>query len=478
MTPQKNDPPSANSPETGEAAAPPAEVVAPPVEAAKTWRVGTLVYTTPALLLLFLYLIGGDFLENMRERGMGPVVQLLLLQLQASNLFVAVLVGSVPSAMGMLISPVVSMLSDRHRGRWGRRIPFIAVPLPFALVSMVGLALSPALGRLLHEWLGAASPGTNFCGLSFFVLFWTIYEVTAVVTSAVFGGLLADVVPQSVMGRFMGLWRASSLLAGVLFNYFLIGHAEKEYFWMLTGMALLYGIGYGVICWKVKEGQYPPPEEFPQNSKITFYSGMLTYLRECFAQPFYLLYFVARTVGMVAFGPFNTFSLYYMKSIGLDIGLGGKFTALTYGISFVLSYFLGALADRFHPLRVGLGFLGLYAGIAIGGWFFANTPSSFIVFYVLHGVVSGAYMTGTASLQQRILPRDRFAQFASAGGIIGAFAFMIMPPITGFLIDSSGNNYRITFLMNGILCLLALCFFGLFFRAWKKRGGDAAYIAP
>jgi MFS family permease len=428
--------------------------------------------------VLFLYLIGGDFLENMRERGMGPVVQLILLQLKASNLFVAFLTGSLPTALGLFIAPVVSMLSDRHRGRWGRRIPFIAVPLPIVVVSMIGLALAPSLGSHLHAWLGDASPGANFCALGFFILFWSIYDVASVVTSAVFGGLLADVVPQAVMGRFMGLWRASSLLAGILFNYFLIGHAEKEYFWMLTGMAILYGIGYGVICWKVKEGNYPPPEQLPANTKFVFYSGMLTYLRECFAQPFYLLYFFARTVGGLAFAPFNTFSLFYMKNIGVDIGFGGKFTALTYAISFVLSYLLGSLADRFHPLRLGLAFLSIYALVALGGWFLAGSPNMFLVFYVLHGVVSGAFMTGVASLHQRILPRDRFAQFASAGGIVGALAYMIIPAAIGFLIDISGNNYRITFLLNAGFTLVALILFALFFRAWKKHGGDSAYIAP
>jgi len=87
-------------------------------------------------------------------------------------------------------------------------------------------------------------------------------------------------------------------------------------------------------------------------------------------------------------------------------------------------------------------------------------------------------MTGTAALQQRILPRDRFAQFASAGGILGSLGFMVMQPAVGLILDLTGQNYRITFLMNAVLALLALALFVCFFKKWKARGGDASYTAP
>ena len=49
-------------------------------------------------------------------------------------------------------------MSDRHRGRWGRRIPFLLIPTPIIVLSVVGLAFSPLLGRHLHSALGASSP--------------------------------------------------------------------------------------------------------------------------------------------------------------------------------------------------------------------------------------------------------------------------------------------------------------------------------
>lgn len=457
---------------------PDSDPVQPASSGTKTWRVGTLVYTTPALVLLFVWLIGGDFLENMRERGMGPVILLMLKRFEASNFLVGLLVGSLPTAIGMILSPVISMMSDRHRGKYGRRIPFIAVPLPFAVVSMVGLAFAPTLGEIIHNALGPSSPGLNFWVLCLFVFFWSIYDIATVVAGAVFGGLVNDVVPPQVIGRFFGLFRASSLLAGILFNYFLMGKVEEYYFWLLIIMTALFAIGYGVICWKVKEGEYPPPEEIPAGGRFAFFSMAKTYVRECLTQPFYLLFYTARTFGNLAFGPFNAFSIFYAKSIGLDMGVYGKALALTYTISIVVTYAIGSLADRLHPLRLGVLFMAFYSVVILAAWFFAGGTTAFLWFFVAHGVISGAYMTGTASLQQRILPRDRFAQFASAGGILGSLAFMIMQPAAGLILDMFGQNYRLTFLMNGILSLLALALLVWFYHAWKRRGGAEHYAAP
>jgi hypothetical protein len=40
-----------------------------------------------------------------------------------------------------------------------------------------------------------------------------------VIANAVFGGLINDVVPPALIGRFFGLFRAVSLLAGIIFNF-------------------------------------------------------------------------------------------------------------------------------------------------------------------------------------------------------------------------------------------------------------------
>ena len=61
----------------------------------------------------------------------------------------------------LLIGPVISYRSDRHRGRWGRRIPYLMLTAPLTAVTMFALAYSPVMGAWLHQQLGwdAASRG-------------------------------------------------------------------------------------------------------------------------------------------------------------------------------------------------------------------------------------------------------------------------------------------------------------------------------
>ena len=96
----------------------------------------------------------------------------------------------------------------------------------------------------------------------------------------------------------------------------------------------------------------------------------------------------------------------------------GRFLAITYAISLFLAYGIGFLADRFHPLRLGLLALGIYGMMGVLAGFLIRDEASFGVAFIAHGVISGSFFTATASLQQRLFPRESFAQFASAGGII------------------------------------------------------------
>jgi len=158
--------------------------------------------------------------------------------------------------------------------------------------------------------------------------------------------------------------------------------------------------------------------------------------------------------------------------------LYGKCISLTFFISLCLSYPLGWLADVVHPLRMLLATLACHIIVTLSGFFLISSPHSFLVAWISHGVLAGCFYTGTASLALRLFPQERFAQFASAAGIIGAPAGILLAPLVGMLIDSSGNAYRVTFLAGAILSGLALL------AAWRVHGrflllgGPRNYQAP
>ena len=161
----------------------------------KTWRAGTLVYTSGGLVILFAWLLWGDFAWSMKERVAAPVFTIVLKKFQASDTLLGTLTGSLPAAINIILLPIICVRSDRHRGRWGRRIPFLLATTPIAALSMVGLAFSPKLGLAAHSSV-----------LAFLGLFWVLFEVGSLTANQIFGAFVNDVVPQPLMGRFYGLF--------------------------------------------------------------------------------------------------------------------------------------------------------------------------------------------------------------------------------------------------------------------------------
>lgn len=445
--------------------------------AEKVWRVGSITYTMAGVVILFSWLLWGDFAWSMKERSVYSVVQLMLRKFGASDLLLGLLMGTLPNAIGMVLGPVISYRSDRHRGRWGRRIPYLLITTPIAVFAMVGMACCPVLGRMLHQAVPELFD-LNTAVLLFFGLFWVIFEIGTLAANAIFGALINDVVPSCFLGRFFALFRALSLLAGMCFNYWLLGKAEVYYHWVFIGIGALYGIGFLMMCLKVKEGEYPEPVQNDDPRSRGFFGAAKIYFRECFSNKYYLWVFGAYTLSILAFGPVNTFSLFFAKSLQMDMTLYGRYLALTYLISLCLSYFLGMLADRYHPLRVGIVTIAIYFLAALWGGLFISGPQTFAVAFVAHGVVSGVFFTTTASYGQRLFPKARFAQFNSALALIMALGNMLLAPAVGRFLDYTHHAYRYTYLLSAALALLGLVASLVLCRKFAKLGGVSAYQAP
>ncbi len=445
----------------------------------KRWTVGTLTYTTGGLAVLFCWLLWGDFAWSMRERSVPSVIQLLFKKYDASDMVTGLLIGSLPAALAMLIGPIISYKSDRHRSRWGRRIPFLLIPTPIAVLAMVGLAFSPQLGEWLHELPALKGWGLNVSILLSLGLFWTLFEFASIIANSVFGGLVNDVVPQPVLGRFFGLFRALSLIAGIIFNFWMLGKAETHFVEIFIGIGLLYGVGFTVMCLKVKEGTYPPPPDEPlPGSAGGFFSAAKVYFRDCFGHSYYLWFFGVMSLCAIAGSPVNLFSVFYARSVNMSMGDYGTCLALTYLISLVLAYPLGALADRFHPLRVSLVAMGLYVLTSLWGGLYADNARNFGIIFVVHGVLMGTYFTASASLAQKLLPRQRFAELNSACGILISVTSIVVPPSIGLLLDQSGHVYRYTFYAGAGISVVALACGGVLYRKFMALGGPSSYRPP
>jgi MFS family permease len=417
----------------------------------------------------------------MRDRSVGPMAQWYLKHLDVPNVLFALLISTFPAAVGFLIMPVISYKSDRHRGPLGRRIPFLLITTPIAAFGMLGLGLCPVLGPIVHQALGSVSPGEKVSTLLCFGLFWGAFEFATIAASAVFNGLINDVVPAPLLGRFYGLFRAVSLLDGIIFNRWIFGHVDENYTVILVVIAVFYGAGFMWVCRKVKEGNYPPPppeEEGAPGPLSGFFKGAKSYFRECFSRSYYVWVFVMLTAATVCFTPVNTFSIPYARSLDMSMETYGNCLALTFTISLLLAYPLGWLADLFHPLRMGLVCLFGYLAVTAWGAVFARDAQSFAVALVMHGVLSGCYTTCAASLGLRLFPQSKYAQFASAAGIMVSTCGMTLGPLIGTLIDVTGDLYYHTFTIGCALSIVALASGWYVHGKFMRLGGPRGYTPP
>ena len=457
----------------------PSGLSTPTTPVAGTWKVGTLTYTSAGLTALFCWLLLGDFVWSMRERSIGPMAHWYLNQLNVPGVVFGLLLSSFPAAVAFVLMPIISVKSDHHRGKWGRRIPFLLFTTPFAACGMIGLAFSP----LLAKWVHAHFPGQSemVVAVVCFGVFWAAFEVAAIIGGAVFGGLVNDVVPKELLGRFYGLFRAVSLIDGMIFNYWIIGKVPEHFTLIMGVIGVIYGTAFTWVCLKIKEGGYPPPP--PRDVTVRgvahgFWRSSRTYFRECFAKPYYLTVFVMMTASILAFSPINVFAIPYARSLGVDMDTYGKCLALTFLISLGLSYFIGWLVDAFHPLRIAMAAMLGYAAVAAWGWFYATTPDRFLVAWVAHGVLSGCFFTSSASLGQRLFPREKFAQYASASAMMMSPCSMTLAPLIGLVIDATGKVYHFTFAAGCVLALVGLAMAFVVHRQFMKLGGPKDYVAP
>ena len=443
----------------------------------KTWSVGTLTYTAAGLVVLFGWLLWGDFSWSMKERAVNPTATLMIKSFGVSDFVYGLIIISFTNLTNIFLQPIISYRSDRYRSKWGRRIPYLLKTTPFVAVGLIGLGLTPTLAGWMQNAIGVDRISYNACGLTMFCIFWALLDFGTTLANAIFVALANDVVPSALIGRFMGMFRAVSLVCAVVFNYFLMGKAETHSKIIFITLGILYGVGLLLMCLKVKEGEYPPPE-LPTEKTHGFFGAVKNYFSECFTLPYYRWLIITPVLCQVAMIPFNTYVIFYAKDIGLTMEQLGHYYALVFGIAFITSYTMGSLADRFHPLRVGIASMIFLTVTMLVGGFIATEIKPFLVIFVIQSVAIMAYNTLIASYGQRLFPKALFAQFNSAYLMIQGIGFTVVAPLTGKYLDLTGNHYNHVFFIGSFIALAGFLCLVVVLRYFKHLGGDENYQAP
>ena len=142
------------------------------------------------------------------------------------------------------------------------------------------------------------------------------------------------------------------------------------------------------------------------------------------------------------------------------------------------------------PVMTGMGSIccvfiirtELYFGVRDGEVFCCALPFrnvlTFCIAFITHILLSSVFNTLTASLLLRLLPHDRFAQFASASQILNSFWIIIFMPVIGKAF--AWLHHTIYLYLFGFIFAAIAVGCGLWLSVWIRRrcGGLEHYQAP
>jgi len=431
----------------------------------KLFTIGTLSYTQKSIVMLFFWLMWNDFCLTLFE-NVQSFSSILFKNNGASNLIIG-LSGSLVGILCLIINPVISTVSDRHRGKYGRRRPFLlAATPPLALVTMA-IPYMPELGKYLTRypvltafWNHLGVNGPVFCiGIGFI-----IFNIFNLVISSLFYYYWIDVVPEEVLGRFNGLNLIVGRVSAFVFSFFLYGLGETHLKPLCFGLGLFFLIFYVLSTWRVKEGEYPPPEKRTGSGP---WVTIRTYFTDCYTKPRYLWVFGALTVyGLSSLG--MQYQFYYQHyDLKLSLDIIGKFTALPSLLLFVVGYSLGTLADKLKPVRLMGPCLLILAMATLISYYCVHDKWSFLICNGLFQLATFAFNIFLGAFYVEVYPREKFGQFCSAASVVSVVMGTLLNPLLGLVFDHLKNN-RIGYLWSAAFQVMgAFCFFRIY-HAWKK----------
>jgi hypothetical protein len=322
-------------------------------------------------------------------------------------------------------------------------------------------------------------------------VFSAMFNLFNMFVSSVYWYLFNDVVPEQFLGRFMSWFRLVSTASYTLYNFFIYQYALSYTRTIYIGAALLYFVGFGVMCLKVREGQYPPPADTGQAPGLM--RDIKTFVTECYSIPYYWNIFLYNTFTVVA-GIIGVFGVFFNQSMGLDLNLIGKSGAVSGAMVMICLIFAGMLVDRWNPVRVE-GYLNAFGTFFSFGsliWLFVATPSPKVYFWV--AVFSGVFSALVSATSQAaglprfmiLFPRERFGAFCGAQALICSIGIMVGGLLSGIFLDIVKRfypstdlfPYRYMYLWTFFFTVLAFCFHYRAYRYWKRLGGETGYTPP
>jgi Na+/melibiose symporter-like transporter len=468
----------------------------PPASEPRLYTCGTLKYTAFGLFMLFVWLLWGDFVWVLLDQSVPGILPFKLKDMGASDTVNQVLNRAIAYAVAFIFAPAVGFHSDRHRGRWGRRIPYLIWSTPFVAAFMVLIGYYDGIANLFMggteevSLLGFDLGKTTVTLLVFGALL-VGYDLANIFVNTIYWYLFNDVVPEKVMTRFMALFRIVGTAGGAIYQKWIFPHALDNFRFIFVTAGLCYMVGFLIMCFMVKEGQYPPPPENVDKRK-GLWSAAKTFGKECFTHKFYRYFFLSSMFMFLSWQSGAFRGLRDRDSLGLTMEQLGNLGFWTNIVSLVVMYPAAWLADRYHPIRVYviMTLVCFASPLAQCLWIFTDFGpyGNLVGQYVLaFAILPMSAVQGLVEIPMymRLLPKDRYGQFCSANAAFRALAMILGSILAGLMMDALKHwagmdewRYRYYATWVVVCQIPSILFMLLLYREWTVRGGDRGYVPP
>jgi len=364
------------------------------------------------------------------------------------------LIMALDNLAAFLLQPLTGALSDRTRSRWGRRVPYLLVGMPAAAL---GMALIP-----LFSQTGAFAP----------FMACVLLMVTAMAGwRAPLFALMADWTPPAGRSQANGILNLMAGLGGILafgVGSLLYGVSRPLPFW---AAALILLLACGWIAGRLGRPQpggaaaeFPPLGRWLWAWRAALPPERRRSLTRLTAAVFFY---------MLGFHPIEAFfSSYGVSHLGLSEANSGLVLSAAY-ITFILfAVPAGLLAGRLGRRRVALAGLVLFAGVLLAA-FFTPWVWAMVVWMALGGLAWALIDINVFPMILDLAPHDDGQAAGTATGVYfvaTTLAAVCGPVLNGWLIDLSGRNYGVIFLIGPLFFTLA---FGCL---WGVRSGHGEVV--
>lgn len=346
------------------------------------------------------------------------------------------LVNSISAVASMIAQPLIGVLSDRTRSRFGARNPWMLFGAIIGGVGLITAGLSTSLAILV-------------IGVSIIQFGWNAFQ-------GPFSAILPDRVPVGARGRYstlVGLGSLGAAIAGpVLASGFAPNNIPTGYF-TFAGVALIVVAAFLTFI-REKDNRNEPREPFSASAFFkAFWVNPVRY-------PDFFWAFTGRFLILGAFAITNTYNVYIAQDyIGMSVEESAQLVPLVSFIAlpafFLSTALAGPISDRIgrrKPL-VLIGGLILAVGGAVP--LFMPTFLGMCIGALIGGLGVGAFVSVDQALVSQVLPNQ--SAFAKDLGVINIAATLpniVAPIFAGVLLAMFLNNYAVLYIAAFVLAVV------------------------